>query len=364
MSEYQRFVSYLYEYQDNEKSKNCGFSRVEVRNRQCKIEVHMKLPQLPFVPEFQVYAFVPSKDQLLGIHLGKASYHQGAVYGIFTIPEQQIGGQPYALKDLGGILIQTDGGQIFATAWKEMTILPNQFVLPENPEAVPQIRAASLDDYQLPPVQDTPDSPEAPNPSDSEDSAAPPEEYDSYTHSSPRDDADSRMHASPPDNADSGIHVSPPDNADSRMHTSHQNKSDTDTGDSVTASSPKEFKESQTSPDRWQKIQEVYPHIEPFFDEEICECVQLSLKDLPDLGKYSLYIGANQFLTHGCQTYQHLLLGRFSDGNPDEYVLGVPGVYDEKERFLAGMFGFPNFKPARSKTIRPGQFGYWYRFIY
>lgn len=51
-------------------------------------------------------------------------------------------------------------------------------------------------------------------------------------------------------------------------------------------------------------------------------------------------------------------------GKPEEYVLAVPGIYEETEHFLAGMFGFPNFKPARSEIIRPGQFGYWYRIIY
>ena len=64
------------------------------------------------------------------------------------------------------------------------------------------------------------------------------------------------------------------------------------------------------------------------------------------------------------KTYHHFLLGKMQQGKPEEYVLAVPGIYEETEHFLAGMFGFPNFKPARSEIIRPGQFGYWYRIIY
>lgn len=44
MSAYKRFVSYLYEYDHRKKGKNRGFVRVEVRNHQCCLELHMTLP--------------------------------------------------------------------------------------------------------------------------------------------------------------------------------------------------------------------------------------------------------------------------------------------------------------------------------
>lgn len=310
MSGYQRFVSYLYEYRNNQKSKNCGFSRVEVRDHQCKLEIHMKLPPCPFTPAFHVYTFVPSDGQLLGIFLGKAGYHQGTIYAMFTIPDKNIGENSYNMEDLGGILIQSDDGQIYATAWKEISIQPDCFVFPDTGD---QVHAASLEENS---------------------------EEDSDSENFGKDAVRRYPLETPPEIPAKNI-------SEDRNY-------------EFPADSP----ENTASQKFWLKIQESYPHTQPFFDDEIHECVRLSLKDIPTLAQQSLYIGSNQFLTHGCQTFHHFLLGKMENARPGEYVLAVPGVYDEKERFLASMFGFPNFKSARDKTIRPGQFGYWYRVIY
>lgn len=309
MSDYQRFVSYIYEYQDSEKSKNCGFSRVEVRNHQCRLEVHMKLPVYPFTPVFQVFAFVPSGEQMLGLPLGKAGYHQGAVYGVFTIPDRNINGLPYGMNDLGGLYIQTDSGQFFATVWKEINVQPKLFV---NFENTPQVQAASLEEDE--PLSDD-NVPEHPM-------------------------TEPNAMENPPESS-SGSAAAPPRDSENNI-----------------------MQDSSAPVDSWEKIQGTYPHIQPFFDDNIHQCVKLSLKDIPQLNQYGIPIGVNQFLIHGCQSYRHFLLGRSADSGNDEYVLAVPGIYDEKEQFLASMFGFPNFKPSRNNAIRPGQFGYWYRMLY
>ena len=147
LSEYQRFISYLYEYQNNQKSKNCGFSRVEIRNQQCRLEVHMKLPPYPFLPKLQVFAFVHENDQLLGIPLGNANCHQGTVYSRYMLPLKNIGGFPYSFEDLGGLLICTDNNQIFGTAWKETVLNPSLFTLAEDDS---QIQAASVKEIETP----------------------------------------------------------------------------------------------------------------------------------------------------------------------------------------------------------------------
>ena len=44
-------------------------------------------------------------------------------------------------------------------------------------------------------------------------------------------------------------------------------------------------------------------------------------------------------------------------------VLGIPGAYDQQERFMANMFGFPYFKESGYIQIPEGKGGYWYRLI-
>lgn len=345
MSDYQRFVSYIYEYQDSEKSKNCGFSRVEVRNHQCRLEVHMKLPVYPFTPVFQVFAFVPSGEQMLGLPLGKAGYHQGAVYGVFTIPDRNINGLPYGMNDLGGLYIQTDSGQFFATVWKEINVQPKLFV---NFENTPQVQAASLEEDEPLSDDNVPEHPMTePNAMEN-----PPESSSGSAAAPPRDSENNIMQ-------DSGRNIiETPGNTD----TDHVIPGDIPNYNGLRTSG--EQPDSSAPVDSWEKIQGTYPHIQPFFDDNIHQCVKLSLKDIPQLNQYGIPIGMNQFLIHGCQSYRHFLLGRSADSGNDEYVLAVPGIYDEKEQFLASMFGFPNFKPSRNNAIRPGQFGYWYRMLY
>lgn len=361
MSEYQRFISYLYEYQKNEKTRNCGFTKVELRNHQCKLEVHMKLPAYPFAPVFSVYLFVPVDERLQGIYLGKADCLNGSIYGIFTIPDQNICGLQYDFHDLGGVLIQTDSGQIFATSWLDQPIKPANFFTgePKN-EAETDTREAP-DLPELVPEKSAPReaAPEMSVPEKSASGEAVPEE--------------TLPEMANPGKAAPKMSVpgkSAPEESTLPESTSGEpfSRETADSSSEQPLVHAASVEMSETIPDdsqvNWKKIRASYPQCEPFFDDDIHQCVQLSLKDLPDLKNYSFHIACNPFMVHGCRSYGHILLGRFRDHSPEEYAVAVPGIYDENEQFLAGMFGFPDFKAARSSTMRAGQFGYWYRILH
>ena len=68
----------------------------------------------------------------------------------------------------------------------------------------------------------------------------------------------------------------------------------------------------------------------------------------------------NRFVQYGSYNFGHLLLCR---NNCGQMILGVPGGYDQQERFMANMFGFPYFKESRHIQIPGGRGGYWYRLI-
>ena len=42
MSDYRRLISYIYEYEGEEKGKNVGFVKLETRNGQCRLSVNAK----------------------------------------------------------------------------------------------------------------------------------------------------------------------------------------------------------------------------------------------------------------------------------------------------------------------------------
>ena len=546
MSEYKRFVSYVYEYRNGEKKHSCGFCRAEVRGSQCKLELHMKFSPFPYTPAFQVYTFTAGKERPVGIPLGEAAYTRGTVYGLFHLPARGIGGK-YDFQQLGGLIVQSDTGGLYATSWTDLPFNPENFLVQEDamentPEIDSESDAESISRNTEPaakPTQEnasdmaaisipknTSDGTAKFIPENTPDSAAehtPENTSDNATEYTPEGSPDGAMKSAPevsPDNTAKSVpesapniaaksapgnspapaapseippgstpptaaesapesvraasvetegelvpeelsvpsgqynplsanqekplramtsrpnspkippvrnrrpaSVSPDPSGESLLRqasvpfsphrftggpiptpeeiqagisrtTSHviypeypwqscgsQNSHRAENAD-ISRNFPEDTEEAQEcqedadppagpafssrNRESWRRLQDCYPHIQPFSDGQIHQCLQLTMKDLAELRKNSWFIGSNQFLARGCQQYHHFLLGVFRDDNGQDsgWVLGIPGIYDEKERFLAGMFGFPNFKPSRESSIRSGQFGYWYRFLY
>lgn len=546
MSEYKRFVSYVYEYRNGEKKHSCGFCRAEVRGSQCKLELHMKFSPFPYTPAFQVYTFTAGKERPVGIPLGEAAYTRGTVYGLFHLPARGIGCR-YDFQQLGGLIVQSDTGGLYATSWTDLPFNPENFLMQEDalentpgigsesdaesisgntePAAKPTQEAAS-DMAAISIPENASDGTAKSIPENAPDGAAehtPENTSDNATEYTPEGSPDGAMKSAPevsPDNTaksvpesapniaaksapgnspapaapseippgstppaaaesapesvraasvetegeivpeelsvPSGQYNPPPANQEKLLRamtsrsnspkippvrnrrpasvspepsgesllrqasvpfsphrftggpiptpeeiqagisrsTSHviypespgqsrgsQNSHRAENAD-ISRNFPEDTEEAEecqedTDPpagpafssrnrESWRRLQDCYPHIQPFSDGQIHQCLQLTMKDLAELRKNSWFIGSNQFLARGCQQYHHFLLGVFRDDNGQDsgWVLGIPGIYDEKERFLAGMFGFPNFKPSRESSIRSGQFGYWYRFLY
>ena len=44
MAGYRRFIAYVYDYESGKKGSNCGFIKVEVKDQQCSVEIHLHCP--------------------------------------------------------------------------------------------------------------------------------------------------------------------------------------------------------------------------------------------------------------------------------------------------------------------------------
>lgn len=119
-------------------------------------------------------------------------------------------------------------------------------------------------------------------------------------------------------------------------------------------------KEIKGETDSFEKILEEYPKLPVYGATELFQCVRIHPKDIGKLDMRNWKLGVNSFLTHGYYTYQYLLLGkmRFTDGL-EHPIIGVPGVYSNREKYLANMFGFEQFVPVKKTGIKTGEFGYW-----
>lgn len=105
--------------------------------------------------------------------------------------------------------------------------------------------------------------------------------------------------------------------------------------------------------DKWEQILETYEQIHPYGDERVY--VKLEPKDFIILQAKYQHLVNNSFLLHGFYNYRYIILGKEQD-----YYLGVPGVFYEREKMVALMFGFEAFE-CPGGIARAGEFGYYLR---
>ncbi|TGY96266.1 hypothetical protein E5329_10485 [Petralouisia muris] len=114
---------------------------------------------------------------------------------------------------------------------------------------------------------------------------------------------------------------------------------------------------------KWEFIMENYPVMTPFAEDDKTLCVRWELKDLRLLPRQYWYLGNNSFLLHGFFNYRYLILGVTEKAGKKRWFIGIPGVYQNPERVMATLFGFPEFRNEKSVPVNTGEFGYWYRYL-
>ncbi len=94
--------------------------------------------------------------------------------------------------------------------------------------------------------------------------------------------------------------------------------------------------------------------------------VRITPEELTMFPKEGKRFAENSFVLHAYYNYRHVLLGRRVTKDREDYVLLVPGSYNEKEARLAELFGFPEFLPVTKTKPETGSaasgkelFGYW-----
>ena len=108
-----------------------------------------------------------------------------------------------------------------------------------------------------------------------------------------------------------------------------------------------------------QEMLDTYPKLPLFPDSQFLECVKIIPHDIGKLAMGNWKLGTNSFLSHGYYHYRYLMLGKVKFEKKEAYVIGVPGVFTNKERYLANMFGFSVFVPVKRTKVLTGNFGYW-----
>lgn len=313
MAEYRRFVAYVYEYQRGKKGTNCGFVKIEIRESVCRVELHLRCEGMLSDAECEVYGFVRKKGLLNGILIGSCKTSENQAECVLETDSQKIGSSTYTVDELGGMIFTTDQGGFFGTEWDDQPIRPEDF---QPMQMYSEKEGLSGEKITEEPVENEQIDPAEIKEQKEEESEPAGEEVPSKMIVQPQ----------------------------SELHT--QSVAD--------AQNQPQQKKTPQPPCR------IGTPCDAFSDGELTDCRKITPQDLCRLGRRECMLRNNRFVQYGYYHFGHLLLCRNSCG---QQILGVPGGYDQQERFMANMFGFPYFKESPQIQVPGGKGGYWYRLL-
>ncbi|MGN0353423.1 MAG: DUF6128 domain-containing protein [Roseburia sp.] len=330
----QRFISYLYLYENEEKAGNVGFAKIELRGEDCRIEVHLRGTFTNNL-SCKIYLFTNQQNFIHGTYIGNMKILNGAGNFRNIVSSERIGPSEKRFADMDGLLILSEDERIFATRWKEGVEIPiglrtfREEVEPPKPSSEPEKEEPEAPISE--PVEEKIEEPEAPVIEAEE------KEPEAPVSEAEKEEPEASV-SEPVKEENQSIHV-----AEVPMRNLFPEL---------------EWKE------QWEKMLEEYPVSHPFEKEEIT-CIRIELKDLRELPKRYWYLGNNSFLLHGFFNYHYLVVGKRVEDGVEKWFLGVPGVYQHQERVMAAIFGFQEFLPEAGHQEGRGEpinrFGYWCR---
>lgn len=351
MSSYRRFISYMHQYPNGKKGINCGFVKIEVKNNLCSLWFQLK--KIPTSDTISLSFFIRETDTVSLVPIWQGACPTGVFNQSFSTDSLHLFQTNYSFHQCAGIVLSQNHRLICGSCWDKVGTVPAGLL---NAKVDIPPKAAAKE--STPAIQETAPCMNVPPKSDK--IASPIVSSDANTsatfNNTPPSES-SKNSASKTDEAPS------PSVSSSDIKPETNDESSSDTYSNTSSDRNKEEQEkAPTFQELWNSMQKKFPPLDPFEEGGIVEGIKISPSDLPYLPFLPFDLGANRFLLHGYKNYKHLLLGRMEGQN--RYILGIPGIFDSQEQFMAKMFGFPCFKPIRPCIKPVGQFGYWFRCIH
>ena len=103
----------------------------------------------------------------------------------------------------------------------------------------------------------------------------------------------------------------------------------------------------------WINAMKKNPSVDNIFNTAFYEGCRISTTDLAQFGEEASVLKSNQFLLKGYGRYHHILAGKV------RYCIGVPGIYENREKYMAEIYQFPVFLSLTENRMKTGSFGYW-----
>jgi len=331
MAEYKRWMAYLYNYENGFK-KNCvGTARIERRGNEAKTTVAIQVPSLSNETLKNFY-YIRTPEGVRGISVGEYTTNGSNGNWQISMNADDMGGSGLELERMDGYLICRDSMKYFASAWDDKPLLPTE---------VYELLQA-LEEERNRPVQ--PDRIELLVEEEEQRTEA-----ESSVAEQGWEETDGLITDETRDTEEWVTEDSASDNLETRLQEEMEQL--------FPEQEQPQGRQMQTN--AAERIFELCPVIWPFAEPWAERCVKLELEDIGLLPAEHWQLTTNSFLMHSYYGYRHLVLARVRDGARYRYELLVPGIYNEREKEIAGLFGFDEFHNTKSRPIAVGEYGYW-----
>ena len=351
--DYQRLVSYIYSYPEGVKGRNVGFAKALVHQGQFKLSISLRGVKTDSPEMFGIYMMVTDGGYRL-IKLGECLVKVGQMEYSGVFNPDNINETGYGFKDICGLAVAREDARYdcMMSMWKDEDVTPDMLVF-SGMDAKKQVEAGIVIKERM---------------RQSEEKERGQQMSESVLAESLRSEPVS------PELAESQTAES--QTAESQTGVTAESVSDTATEDikaaGAAAKIPAETQHLQqkahradaTQTDPFEKLFVRADYIDAFDDDYFYDCIEVSPEMLKCLNQNEIDIAGNSFLLHGYYNFRHILFGRVRDNlDNTKYFIGVPGMYCNRERYTASMFGFNNFKKSHRSDYANPYFGYWYQEI-
>lgn len=397
MSQYERIVSYIYQYQQGEKGANVGYAKVEKRGGMCRVSIQMRAVPVKAMPK--VYLYQQLEQGIQTIYAGQMLVRGSNMLFKTSSSAEKLFGSEKALDEVDGIFIDTADAIYFATSWKKDKFFlgnwGNYSNTTGNRETVVEEKSSgedllenhsenSLEKEQRKEIALSGKMEMVTEEQKEEKTrpqvTQPQQERSVQSTGTIQPQQENRMQSQPMETGQSqqvkeiplqlqsvetaqhndmveNMEIDITEKEEERVAEISNKVNDITTKNDIQMQSicgvcP--FKRKVY--DYGKKILMTFPSMKPFQSGVAKACVRMELQDIGCLPIASWSLSGNRFLLHGYYCYRHLLFAQMEDGR---YVLGVPGIYSEKEWKNACRFGFSDFQSIGDFGMQRGAFGYW-----
>lgn len=379
--DYQRLVSYIYSYPEGVKGRNVGFAKALVHQGQFKLNISLRGVKTDSPEMFGIYMMVTDGGYRL-IKLGECLVKVGQMEYSGVFNPDNINETGYGFKDICGLAVAREDARYdcMMSMWKDEDVTPDMLVF-SGMDAKKQVEAGIVIKERMR------QSDEEEKRQETAESSVVRQEMAGY-NAAMKERGQSESGGQQPVQSKSAMLAGKSEMVQTKQIVVEeqqivQTKQAEVAAESVTmpenikaagaaAKIPAETQHLQqkahranaTQTDPFEKLFVRADYIDAFDDDYFYDCIEVSPEKLKCLNQNEIDIVGNSFLLHGYYNFRHILFGRVRDNlDNTKYFIGVPGMYCNRERYMASMFGFNNFKKSHRSDYANPYFGYWYQEI-